>query len=263
MAVRILSALLVLLLIAILVVVFVRPAETLLGPTGRVVIVAYAIPVPGRDAEQTMGLGVDNVMLQGALGDEARASLFTRRVLLNSNDIVRHKLLEASVPVGSYGGVQFTLKSPELRNAWEGEEAPQSVTLHGDQVVLGVPYSVTEETTTAILLGFETLQALHENEQGNVYLPVVQTETRTNATIVDEGDGIVRIEGGVITASATYGMDWDQDMKLNFRARTKTTPTTPQAPPVPIVDEAAATTTLTASTTTAATSSTSTTEEAP
>ncbi len=217
--VRLLSITLVALFIALLVVFALRdgPANPW-EPSGRVVLVARAVPSPGVDESRTFGIGVDNVHLTSVNGDDEQVSIRVRRILLSHDSTAHTVLLETRVPVGAYNGINMTLRSPEIRDHPESEQTAAAVVLQNEAISLNVPYNVREEETTVIILGIETFQALHVQNNALVYLPVIQTETRSDATVLRTTDDTVKIEGGVITASATYGMDWTGVMRLNYRA---------------------------------------------
>jgi hypothetical protein len=164
--------------------------------------------------------------------------------------------------VGDYSGFSFTLKSPSLTNPWQDDEAPEGITIPGERVSLMSPYVVRENETTTIILNVETVQALHEKDGMQIYLPVVQIETR-NGSDASVSATMVQIRGGEITSSATYGMTWEGTMRYNFRERTPVQEPAPTAEPepAPTVETAPAATSSSASTTDAAETTTATTTD--
>lgn len=207
-----------LLVLSVLFYLFIIPTTT--PPweaTGRLVLAVRT--VPGDTADTTMYLGIDDVELYSADGTSKKATVLSRRMELIPGSDSLKLVLDTSVPVGNYIGFGFVLKSPELRNSWELDEAPTTISLVGDTVRLESPYTIEEDVTTAVILSFETLQAVHESNTAKQYLPVIQIETRSKAsTIILDTEETVQIEGGTIQNSATYGMDWNGKMKYNFRA---------------------------------------------
>jgi len=242
--VRVLVGILALLIVAIAAVLFLRPSAAPWTPSGRVAIVVYAVPTADRSEARIFGVGIDDVLFTSTAGATERASMLTRRVQLSSDRISRYLVLEADTAVGSYSTIRFSMKSPEVRNDWQGNAPAESVQPVSEEIELAVPYEVAGGETTAILIGIETFQALHEENGVLLYLPVFQTETRTGATIIKEAGDTVSIEGGVIVGSATYGMDWSGEVRYNFRApamRPETAPPLRAEPPVDAApDEAAA-----------------------
>ncbi len=233
------------------------PSLTPWVPTGRLVIAVRAVPAESSDL---LGLGIDTMVLSGENGS-AQVSMRTRRALFDPKSDVVTTLLDTEARIGTYGGFSFELTSPELRNRWQEDVAPKAVSLAHAPVALPAPYTILENETTVIILSFETLQAMHYREDGATYLPVIQVETRQGGSaITNEETGVVQIEGGSISSSATYGMDWDGRIRHNFRASepiTTSEPVVPEPTPSPVSEEeTASTTTNTTATTTATEGST-------
>lgn len=189
-------------------------------PTGRLAILVHSSPNLTTTAQ--LGLGIDDVRLHRNDGVVERATVLTRRILFDSNNDSFILLIDTHVPEGTYTGFSFVLKSPELRNAWQQDVPPDHVSLLNDAVFMDVVYQVAHDSLTAIMLGFETQRTLFEEEDGIVYLPVIQVETRYNTTLDVAQDGTATIAGGTINASATYGMDWDGRVRYNFRPKPRT-----------------------------------------
>jgi hypothetical protein len=229
-------------------------------PTGRLVVAVRAVPYT--DTDLTLGLGIDNMALS-AIDDRTQVSVLTRRVQFDPKSEATTILLDTSVRAREYTGFSFLLSSPELRNPTQGDTAPESVSLVHDNVAFPIPYTVVAGETTVILLSFETIQAMHESDKGKQYLPVVQGETRHGGSVGTSESGVTRIENGTISGSATYGMDWDGRMRLNFRAsavQTQAT-TTPIVPVVPAIPAANVSTSSASSTDTGSAQTSSTTPE--
>ncbi len=184
--------------------------------SGRLVLAIHATPF--LKSEMTLGLGIDNVRLYKKDGSVKKVTILTRRILLDPKSNNMKIFLDTDVPADNYSGFGFTLKSPELRNAWQQEEAPSHVSLAGENIRLKTQYKIEENKTTAIILAFETLQAIHEINENLIYLPVVQIETRFNPNISIIKDS-AKITGGKIQNISTFGMDTDGRMRYNFRAK--------------------------------------------
>jgi len=199
-----------------------RPEAAPWEASGRLVIVTR--PVPGPTAELSVGVGLDDMKLHREDGEVLAASILNRRITLTPGDSDLQVLLDADMPVGEYSGFSFLMKSPSVSNPWQEEEAPESVSMPGEFIRLASPYTITEGQTTAIILGFETIQAMHQKDDEQIYLPVVQIETRdgVDATISEK---TAIIEGGEIAGSSTFGMTWEGVMRYNYRER----PAPPQA----------------------------------
>lgn len=233
------------------------PGATPWVPTGRLVIAVRAVPYT--ETDRTLGFGLDDMTLTTG-DDTTEVNILARRVQLDPKSEAVTVILDTSARTGGYSGFGFTLSSPELRNPWQGSAVPESVSLTHDTVAFPIAYQVVEGETTVILLSFETVQALHEKDGTKEYLPVVQAETRHGGSVGVDESGAIRIEGGTISASATYGMDWDGRMRYNFRAHTPDEPVAEVPPVVPeIVPAQPATTTDLSATTTATTTTDATT----
>ncbi|HCC05327.1 TPA: hypothetical protein DEP58_03405 [Patescibacteria group bacterium] len=195
---------------------FISPIPAPWVPSGRLILAVRAVPSPSADF--TLLLGIDNIELYKAGGGTEKVTVRTRRVTLEPGSDALALVLDASVPPGNYSGFGFLLTSPELRNSWQEEEAPTYMSLVGDTVRMNSPFHIEKDVTSAIVLAFETLTAIHEKDGVKLYLPVIQTETRFNATPSLEDESAIHIQGGSIEHSATFGMDWDGRMRYNFRA---------------------------------------------
>ncbi len=193
-------------------------------PTGRLAILVH--PSPALETDVQLGLGIDDVRLHRDDGVVERATVLTRRVLFDTKNDSFALLIDTDVPEGNYTGFSFVLKSPELRNAWQQDTPPDHIALVSDAVYMDVSYHVTRDSLTAIMLGFETQRTLFEEDDTIVFLPVIQVETRNETSLLIGEDGTASVSGGVIKASATYGMDWDGRVRYNFRPKARVPQTT-------------------------------------
>jgi hypothetical protein len=182
-------------------------------------IAVYPIPGPAREEGRALGVNVEDIMMLSDTGKEIRATVRTRHLLLRDTDTGLRLILETNVAAGSYAGIRLTLSSPEQRNAWEGDKAAAPVSLAGEQITLAVPFRVDADATTALVLGFETNQAIRDRDGAKLYLPVIHTETRAGAAVDTVTEDAVEVSGGTVLQSKMFGMDWDGTMYFNYRAR--------------------------------------------
>lgn len=192
------------------------PSTTPWTDTGRLVLLVHA--TPGATEESVLGIGIDDIELYGKNGDVTRVTVLNRRVQLVPGEDELRIILDTSVPIGSYSGFRFTIKSPELRNAWEQDLAPEYVTLLNDTIALDIPYQIEKDITSAIVLSFETTRAMYEKEEQRYYLPIIQIETRRNA-VVETTEETASVSGGTIEHNATFGMDWSGHIRFNYREK--------------------------------------------
>lgn len=186
--------------------------------SGTLVIATRTVSGTG-DGGEMLGLTVDDVWLVRDTGEEVRATVLSRHVLLNERDTGIQLLVDTTLAVGEYAGIRLTLRNPERRNAWEGDTPPLPVTLAGETVSVAVPFRIEQDTLTALIVGFEAQQALYEREGATVYLPVLHAEARLGAVVAQETDGVVEIRDGIVLTSMMFGMDWDGAVYFNYRPR--------------------------------------------
>src|SRR3989339_607118 len=113
---------------------FVSPLTPPWMPSGRLVLAVRAVPLS--EADRTLLLGIDDVLLYKADGGIEKVTVRARRVTLEPTSDTMTLVLDTNVAVGNYSGFGFTLTSPELRNSSQGDEAPTYITLAGDTVRL-------------------------------------------------------------------------------------------------------------------------------
>jgi uncharacterized RDD family membrane protein YckC len=198
---------------------YVAPKGAPWGASGTLVIATYAMPGPVTEDGRALGVSVNDVRLVREDGEEIAATVLSRHLLLKDTDTAIQRMVETSLAVGSYRGVRITLGNPERRTAWEGDVAASPVTLAGEEVFLEIPFRIDQDLVTALLLGFESNQALRERDGTTVYLPVVHVETRVGASVGEQDDDVVEVRGGEILGNKMFGMDWDGTTYFNYRAR--------------------------------------------
>jgi hypothetical protein len=168
-------------------------------------------------------------------GTSEQVTIRTRRVLLTPGSDELTLVLDTEVPTGSYTGFGFTIKSPEIRNPWQEDKAPEPILLTHDHMKLSVPFVVQKDSTAAIILALETMQAIHTKDETQFYLPVVQIETRTGVVVESENDTTyATVSGGEIQNSSTFGMDWNGRTRFNYREKESTLNAEPTTQTVPI-----------------------------
>jgi multidrug efflux pump subunit AcrB len=176
---------------------------------------------PGSKTNNTFEIGIDNIELYKKNGETKQITILTKRILLNKNSNELELLLDTNVPTGEYSGIGFTMKSPEIKNPWQEDEAPEYVSLLNDHISLKKEFKVKKDTTSAIILSFESFNAMHKDNDEQVYLPIIQMETRTNPAVKEINKNVIKITGGDIENISTFGMDWDGRMRYNFRPKPK------------------------------------------
>ncbi len=176
--------------------------------------------LPGIKTDNTLEIGIDNIELYKDDGTKKQITIITKRIQLSETNNNLNLILDTKIPVGKYSGIGFNIKSPEVKNAWQGDEPPEYVSLKNEHIVLKKSFYAEKDKSLSIILSFETTNALHESEEGEIYLPIIQMETRINPKIITDGNS-VKITDGKIENIATFGMDWNGTMKYNFRARSK------------------------------------------
>ncbi len=182
---------------------------------GNLSFLVYAKPAAEEQAE-LLTLGFTDVTLIRTDGETLPLRAAPRAALRTPPYF--EPVVERDVPAGSYAGIRFSMRSPEIRNAWQGDTAPEGVALLHDIIELPVPFTVHPDATTILLAGFETETALHHHNGERVYLPVITLEVREKGDITHTTDDGTQISGGVLTLSTLYGMQWDGTMRRNVRA---------------------------------------------
>jgi len=189
--------------------------------SGRLVLVVYAIPVLD-DTDILFDLGIDDIELYTTNNSTKKVKARVRRFTLNPKNNSLEILVDTNVPATTYSGFSFSLQSPELKNNLESDTAPTPVSLIEEKITINnTSFHVEKDTTSSIILGFETTQAIQDNEGKKVYLPVLHLETRSNTSVVTQENGTNVVQSGVIEGNATYGMNWNGIMRFNYRARSK------------------------------------------
>ncbi len=207
--------------IGILLFLYFRPSATKpWEETSKFTLAIRPVPTAVK-TDTTLGFGIDDVELYKKDGTIKSITILTRRIMIDPNKNDLQLVLETDAPVGTYSGFSFVMKSPELKNPWQQDTPPEHVTLISDNIRLDAPFKIEKDKNSAVILSFETMQAIHKQDEKNIYLPVVQIETRSGVTTNTENKNSITIQGGTIENSATFGMDWDGRMRYNFRAHDK------------------------------------------
>ncbi len=183
-------------------------------PTGELAVLMYAVPNDA-DQSESIVLGIADIAL---VRNDGPLSLnrTTIRVPLTPPPLFE-RIITETVPVGRYNGITFTIQSPEVRNAWQGDAAPEGLSLVHSNVELPVPFTVHPDTMTILLAGFETDTAIYAHDGGRVFLPIITIEVREHGDITFSTNGI-QVTGGTIDHSALFGMQWNGVMRRNVRA---------------------------------------------
>ncbi len=183
--------------------------------SGRLVLLVTR--APNEVSELVMGLGIDDVYLLTKEGKEKKVTIRSRRFFIQPHSTTLTIILDTDAPAREYQGFGFMLSSPELRNSTNEETPPTHVTLPHETVFIPSPFTIGKDMTSSIILSFETETAMHEENSGKTYLPVIQVETRDGVSLGGD-DTSALVEGGSVTSIGTYGMDWSGRVRFNYRA---------------------------------------------
>lgn len=196
--------------------------------TGRVVVVVQ--PLKSLTPSRLVGLGIDDMTLVRESEDPIQVSVRARRVRFGEGSDSLSLVLDTEVPVGAYRGFTFRLTSPESQAVNDREDAPV-ITLPYEDVALPALFSVDKDETTALIVGFETEQGIHEQTvQMLSYLPIFHIETRTHTSVGTTDTGEVEVRDGHIVTSAMYGMDRTGALRQNYREPQRETERSELAP---------------------------------
>lgn len=207
----------ILLAVSFLIFLYLRPSATKpWEETSKFTLAVRAVPYINK-TDTTLGFGIDNVELYKKDGTIKSITILTRRVMIDPNKNNLMLVLETDAPTGSYSGLSFTMKSPEMKNPWQQDTPPEHVSLISDNIRLDSPFEIKKDKDSAVILAFETMQAIHKKEDKNIYLPVIQIETRSGVNTNVENKNSIIIQDGKIENSATFGMSWNGKMRYNFR----------------------------------------------
>ncbi len=176
-------------------------------PTGTLVIVLG----PAFDHAElwVAAIGLDDLVLERAVGRPVRATLRTRRVSLEQQAGLT-LVLEVPIPTGSYTGLSFRLRDPAAT-----PPAPGAVSLPHDLVRVPVSFEARAGAVTALLVRLE--RTLIDEDGTYLYRPVMHVEARSGAVVEHDANGWVLLRGGTITENSLYGMSEDGSMRQNYR----------------------------------------------
>jgi hypothetical protein len=116
------------------------------------------------------------------------------------------RLAESSIPAGRYTEVRISLAKPLTESG--DRLARTTPTLH-----VPAEFTVESGNTATIILTFQPQYAVYEQEGMDVFVPVIGVETRSNVDVSVPGT----ITGGTIETNATFGVDFEGNVKRNFR----------------------------------------------
>ena len=195
----------------------IAPRHTPWEETGTISVLYWGVPTT-TGATQELSFTVSSVRLIDEEGSEVPLTVLGRDLRIHSRDASVRALEDASIHTGSWGGVRFSLKDVELKNSIH-EASPQQVSLLNSTFVLPTAFELGPDEHIVLLLGFETAQAVHDADGLPVYLPVIRTELRRGATVLEDDKHNARVEGGTILESTIFGTAWDGSLRKNYRAR--------------------------------------------
>lgn len=200
--------------LAIAILVYLRPELAPWIDTGKITIYVYEVPHL-TEHTTTFGVGIESLLLTGNTSRTIRNSI--RRIQFAPHEHTLVQIADMNIPAGMYDGISVMLKSPELRNDWHTDIAPQPISLTQEHIHIPLPIHIKTDEQHVLIVGFETENTIRNGTERRQYLPVFQIEHRMGADTTFDPT-LSRVEGGVILHSGTYGMDWDGTMRYNFRA---------------------------------------------
>ncbi len=120
-----------------------------------------------------------------------------------------------NMDIGAYDRVRITLGDVKVVTK-SGQTV--DVTIPGKQLVLNGNINVKAEEDAHLKLDFLADQSLHTATDNRfVFAPVVEMETRSNATINIENNNSIKVSGGNVDSMSRVGMDLDGTSKNNFK----------------------------------------------
>lgn len=127
---------------------------------------------------------------------------------------------DATVPSGSYDQVRLTVDKVVVKKT---DGATAEAKLPSNQLTIKHAATASADAVTNITLDVLADQSLHVTGNNEyVFAPVIKMESRTNADVAVDANGVATVSGGNVESSATVGMDLDGTVKTNFKLDTST-----------------------------------------
>ncbi len=122
-------------------------------------------------------------------------------------------LADVNLPVGTYDQIQLTISKVEVTAGGKVQEAK----LPSGTLKIAGRLVVEDGKTATAVLDFKADKSLHETGNGQFILaPVVNIQTKSDASVNEQSDETLKIEGGKSEDDKNVGMDEHGDIKDNF-----------------------------------------------
>lgn len=122
-------------------------------------------------------------------------------------------LADINLPVGTYNQIRLTISKVDVTVSGATQEAKLP---SGTLKIVG-RIVVEEGKTASVVLDFKADKSLHITGNGKYILaPVVNLQTKSDASVTKESDDTLKIDGGKIEDDKNVGMDEKGDTKDNF-----------------------------------------------
>lgn len=123
-------------------------------------------------------------------------------------------LAQAQVNADTFNRVRVTLADVEVEKK---TGAKINASLPSKELVLNAAVKVEPKTTTHVKLDVLADRSLHSSVNGKiVFAPVIQVESRSQATVEVSSENEVSVSGGTMQANVLLGTDVDGTVKEDF-----------------------------------------------
>lgn len=179
-------------------------------------LVIAAARVPDSLFDTTIGYGMHTIELRGKDNYTYRID-HGNEVSFSPEASQAKRVFSGKVPTGTYTEFSYTISGPVLARTGATSTAPDPITIPYARITLPIHLTITEGSTSVLLVRFEGSTALRHATSGLTYVPIVHVETRAGARIDESGDGSVTIADGSVTMNAMFGQDAHGTMRMNYR----------------------------------------------
>ena len=122
---------------------------------------------------------------------------------------------KANVAADTYSRARVTLSDVKVKTKTIGEKVASVPT---KTLTIAGTVKVKADATSSLKFDVFADKSLHATAKGDyVFAPVVNMESRSDATVNTSADGIVVSSGGTVDANINVGMDLDGSVKTDFQ----------------------------------------------
>jgi hypothetical protein len=137
---------------------------------------------------------------------------------LHSNGQTKLYAKNRDLQAGTYDKVRVTLGDTTIKTKTTGDV---KAVLPSNVLVMNSTINVTDDQNSYITLDFLADKSLHlTSDSRYVFVPVVRSESRSNADVTVGSDDNVIVSGGTVDGNSTVGMDLDGSSRGNFQLQT-------------------------------------------